>query len=95
MLSDRAFLDSYIQENNSRLQHSYALLTAACDRHGIPYVPAAAAMFLWVDLRQGLLHHSWEGEMDLWSALNDSGVLLTPGKCGAAAMYHDKAGACT
>ncbi len=55
--------------------------TAGLEAEGIPYLHPTAAMFCWVDLRAGLLSEGWEGERELWQALVDIGVLITPGRC--------------
>ncbi|KAI8471901.1 MAG: pyridoxal phosphate-dependent transferase [Monoraphidium minutum] len=69
LLGDAKFLRHYVAENNRRLLHSYQTLTDALDAAGgdpIPYVPATAAMFLWIDLRAGLRAPTWEEERSLW-----------------------------
>ncbi len=53
---------------------------------GIQHVRATAAMFCWIDLREGLLRPGWEGERELWQALCDVGVLLTPGEPAAGLL---------
>lgn len=52
----------------------------------VPYTPASAAMFLWVDLRAGLREATWEEEDSLWAHMVESKrLLLTPGRaCHAA-----------
>ena len=52
MLEDQSFVDRYVLENNRRLKQSYDLLTATFERAGMRYMPACAAMFCWLDLRQ-------------------------------------------
>ncbi|KAI8474180.1 MAG: pyridoxal phosphate-dependent transferase [Monoraphidium minutum] len=89
LLGDAKFLRHYVAENNRRLLHSYQTLTDALDAAGgdpIPYVPATAAMFLWIDLRAGLRAPTWEEERSLWRYMVDSKrLLLTPGEaCHAA-----------
>ena len=79
LLSDGAFVESFIGENRKRLAATYAGLTAAADAAGIAYSPAAAAMFLWVDLRKELRAPEWREERALWQQLVDCGVVLTPG----------------
>lgn len=52
----------------------------------IPYTPAVAGIFVWVDLRSLLPEPTWEGEKALWEALiEECGLLVTPGRsCHAA-----------
>ncbi len=48
---------------------------------GVPFTPAVAGIFLWVDLRAVLSDSTWEAEDALWHALIDECALLfTPGK---------------
>eukprot|EP00879_Flechtneria_rotunda_P020441 GHRR01021506.1.p1 GENE.GHRR01021506.1~~GHRR01021506.1.p1 ORF type:complete len:307 (+),score=134.13 GHRR01021506.1:431-1351(+) len=54
LLDDQQWLTHYLDENKRRLRAGYALLTGALDAAGIPYVPASAGMFLWVDLSAAL-----------------------------------------
>lgn len=91
LLGDQQFLNGFVEENKRRLANSYTLLTGAIDALGddisIPYVPASAAMFLWVDLRSGLRRQTWEEEDSLWRHMVERHrLLLTPGKaCHAEA----------
>ena len=83
LLSDSAFVQSFISENCKRMAATYAGLTAAADAAGLAYHPAAAAMFLWLDLRKELRAPEWQEERALWQQLVDRGVVLTPGApCG-------------
>lgn len=83
LLSDSAFVQSFIGENCKRMAATYAGLTAAADAAGLAYHPAAAAMFLWLDLRKELRAPEWQEERALWQQLVDRGVVLTPGApCG-------------
>ena len=47
----------------------------------IPFLPADAGMFVWIDLRSHLKEATFEGEKALWTGLAmDAKVLFTPGK---------------
>ncbi|KIY99821.1 hypothetical protein MNEG_8138 [Monoraphidium neglectum] len=90
LLADAKFLASFVAENNRRLAHSYDLLTgalASAEDGPVPFAPATAAMFLWVDLRAGLRAPTWEEEESLWSHMVEAKrLLLTPGRaCHAEA----------
>ena len=52
MLEDVEFVDTYVRENKRRLKKSYEILTQGFEAGGMPYMPACAAMFCWLDLRQ-------------------------------------------
>jgi hypothetical protein len=54
------------------------------DAAGIPYTPAPAGMFLWVDLRAafGNKQATWQDEEALWNCMvQQHRVVLTPGEC--------------
>ena len=57
-------------------------LPGALHAEGIPFLPATAAMFVWLDLRQALQPEERDdpkAESQLWDQLVKQGVLLTPG----------------
>ncbi|KAK9835200.1 hypothetical protein WJX81_005398 [Elliptochloris bilobata] len=80
LLSDGEFVEAFVAENCRRMATTYAGLTAAADAAGIAYHPAAAAMFLWIDLRKELRAPQWQEERALWQQLVACGVVLTPGQ---------------
>uniref|UniRef100_A0A383VMM0 Aminotransferase class I/classII large domain-containing protein n=1 Tax=Tetradesmus obliquus TaxID=3088 RepID=A0A383VMM0_TETOB len=88
LLSDKQWLQHYLQENRRRLREAYASVTSGLDAAGIPYTAAPAGMFLWVDLRAafGGQPGSWEDEAALWRCMaQQHRVVLTPGAaCHAA-----------
>jgi DNA-binding transcriptional MocR family regulator len=79
LLHDTAFVTAFLAENRRRMAAAYSGLAAAADAAEIPYTPAAAAMFLWIDLRRELRAPEWAEERALWQQLVDCGVVLTPG----------------
>ena len=79
LLSDTAFVARFLTENRRRMAAAYSGLTAAADAAGVPYRPADAAMFLWIDLRRELAAREWPEERALWQQLVDCWVVLTPG----------------
>jgi hypothetical protein len=65
-------------------------LPGGLDAEGIPYTPAPAGMFLWVDLRAafGGKAATWEDEQALWKCMvQQHKVVLTPGECNAVPYY--------
>lgn len=86
MLSDESWTDMYIKFNADQLRKSYDMLTTALDEAEIPFVPAEAGMFVWIDMRKYLSEPSWHEETALWKKICDEAkVILTPGKsCHAA-----------
>lgn len=80
VLNDVEWTESFIVENKNLLSNSYDLLTKELDAACIPYVPAMAGMFVWIDLRQYLQEKTWDGEALLWEKLcYEAKVILTPG----------------
>lgn len=61
MLQDVEFVDAYVSENKGRLKKSYEILTQGFEAGGMPYMPACAAMFCWLDLRQLLFEVEVQG----------------------------------
>ena len=82
VISDDAWIDAYIADNQKALGQAYRGVTAALDAEGIPYFPAEAGFFLLLDLRDHLSEpDSWPAEEALWRCLlEDGNVNLTPGR---------------
>ncbi|OMH80190.1 1-aminocyclopropane-1-carboxylate synthase-like protein 1 [Zancudomyces culisetae] len=54
-LSDTDSIDKFISTNKLRLKENYNKITGYLKQHEIPYVPAYAGVFVWVDLRKYLM----------------------------------------
>ena len=70
------------RENHKRLLRRYTALATLFDRYRIPYLPANAGLFVWVDLSQflsPLIDNTAVQERDLYTELITFGILLTPG----------------
>ncbi len=82
LISDDAWVDTYIARNQEALGQAYRRVTAALDAEGIPYFPAEAGFFLMLDLRAHLSESdSWPAEESLWRrVLEEGNVNLTPGR---------------
>lgn len=80
MISDEAWVDSYIGSMRELLNGAYTRLSAALDAGGIRYLPAEAGVFVLLDLRSHLEAPTWEAEHALWHRiLEQTRVSLTPG----------------
>eukprot|EP00890_Picochlorum_soloecismus_P000397 jgi/Picsp_1/1358/NSC_04837-R2_transducin wd40 domain-containing protein len=81
VLSDQQWTSDFIYKNNAAIRRSYQILVDSLESCHIPYVPAAAGIFVWIDLTAYLPHASWEGEKQLWESICDNcKVILTPGE---------------
>lgn len=82
LLNDAPKLENYLSTNILRMQSAYARMTSWLEQHHIPYVPAAAGHYVFVNLRQFLPSgpaDDAEREAQLWLDLLDGGVYLAPG----------------
>lgn len=81
VLNDEQWTGDFIAKNNAVLRKSYQILVDSLDLYHIPYVPAVAGIFVWIDLTAYLSHASWEGEKQLWESICENcKVILTPGE---------------
>ncbi|KAJ6031929.1 hypothetical protein N7540_002661 [Penicillium herquei] len=97
-LNDRDFYSSYIQRYQIKLSEAYAITTTFLQEHSIPFSPANAGLFLWVDLGSWLKYFQEPSnkangedvsrEMQLTRYLLKHGVYLNPSE----AFYSHAAG---
>ncbi|BGP56596.1 hypothetical protein JCM8202v2_004222 [Rhodotorula sphaerocarpa] len=96
LLLDPVGLPTYLALNRSRLSGAYARATAWLREHDIPYRPAQAGHFVWIDLRRFLPGEDREGrvlegpaerEVELVQRFLDHGVNL-----GRGVAYDGKPG---
>lgn len=81
IFADASWTADFISQNTALLGASYDTLTENLTKAGIPFVPAQAGMFVWIDLREWLPEATWEGEKTLWERICDEcKVILTPGE---------------
>lgn len=81
LFNDVEWTNSYIHKNARALEQSYELLSGALTKAGIPFTPATAGMFVWLDLKAWLKDQTWEAEWELFSKMAEEAlVVLTPGK---------------
>jgi aspartate/methionine/tyrosine aminotransferase len=92
MISDEAWVDSYIDTMREMLRVAHVRLAAALDTGGIRHLPAEAGVFVLLDLRRHLAESTWEAERALWlEMLEQARVNLTPGAachCGEPGFFR-------
>jgi aspartate/methionine/tyrosine aminotransferase len=69
MLSDDAFVDSFIAESATRLERRYKYFTCPLAQVGINCLKSNAGLFVWMDLRRLLKNQTFEAEMELWRVI--------------------------
>ncbi len=80
LITDDAWVDDFVAENQRRLGEAYRAATAALEAAAIPYLPGQAGFFFLCDLRQFMEEVTWEAEAALWEwLLNMANVNLSPG----------------
>ena len=80
MISDEAWVETYLRTMRQQLGAAHSRLAAALDAGGIRHVPAEAGVFVLLDLRSHLAAPTWEAEHALWlEILEQARVNLTPG----------------
>ncbi|KAF9974361.1 hypothetical protein BGZ73_002247 [Actinomortierella ambigua] len=87
LLSDGKVIDEFTRTNQERLAESYTETANFLRAHKIPFIPAQAGHFLWMDLRQFIPQSlvasaqagDREAELKLWYAMLDEGVYVNLG----------------
>jgi aspartate/methionine/tyrosine aminotransferase len=80
LLADTAWTDAFLTESRARLSTAYRRTTEALDAAGIPYLPATAGLFVYLDLRSFLPEPTFEAERALSDRIfTEARVHLTPG----------------
>jgi 1-aminocyclopropane-1-carboxylate synthase len=78
---DVAWLKSFFHINTTSLATAYDSIVPLLEQSRIPFTPACAGMFVWLDLRQFLSGNGFEAERALTSALwKECKLLFTPGE---------------
>lgn len=77
MLSDEAWVTTFVDSNVTALRAAHGRVTEALQRWKVPYFDGGGALFVWADFRKWI--SEGEGEVELWKRFNNAGVLLTPG----------------
>lgn len=80
VLADDLFIYPFLDAARQRTRHSYDLCTAWLEAMVVPYVPAVAGIFVYVDFSALLPERSAEGEARFSALLLDAArLILTPG----------------
>ncbi|KAL3945853.1 MAG: hypothetical protein SGBAC_000004 [Bacillariaceae sp.] len=80
LLTDDKFVDYYLEESSVRLRHNYQICVQKLEEMVLPFVPAEAGIFVYVDFSAILPSKTKEWEAKLSKLLIDHArVILTPG----------------
>lgn len=80
ILTDDVFVDRFLDESRRRLLHSYNICTTKLEEMVLPYIPAEAAMFIYVDFSPLLPQKTFAFERKLSELMFEVRVVLTPGE---------------
>ncbi|KNA17711.1 hypothetical protein SOVF_077280 [Spinacia oleracea] len=80
MLSDKRFIEEYMETNRKRLKRVHDSFVAGLDQLGIPCAKSDGGLYCWADFSGLVKPYNEKGELDLWDKLLTVGkVNLTPG----------------
>ena len=80
ILVDDSFVDAFLEESRFHLVSSYNICIRRLEEMVVPYVPAEAGLFVYVDFSSLLPELSFEGEAKFASLIEDvARVVMTPG----------------
>lgn len=89
MLTDKEWVDEYLQGNKVRLRKAYQRLEINLKEMQIPFMEAEAGFFVWIDLREWMRNNTKEEEENLWEMLIEARVMLTPSnQCFGSRFGH-------
>jgi len=81
LLTDDDFVDLYLDASRERLRQSYQICVEKLEEMVLPFVPAEAGMFVYVDFSSLLPEKNIEWERKLSRLMIDYGrLILTPGE---------------
>jgi 1-aminocyclopropane-1-carboxylate synthase len=82
LLTDDDFVDLYLDESRARLNQSYIICIEKIEEMVLPFVPAEAGQFIYMDLSSLLPEKTFEWERRLCQLFVDyARLILTPGEC--------------
>jgi 1-aminocyclopropane-1-carboxylate synthase len=80
ILMDNDFVQCFLENSRSLLLKSYKIVTRKLDEMVIPYTPASAGLFIYVDFSSLLPEPTMKGERDFQKQVQESAKLvMTPG----------------
>ncbi|XP_021725193.1 probable aminotransferase ACS12 [Chenopodium quinoa] len=80
MLSDKRFIEEYMEINEKRLKRVHDSFVAGLDQLGIPCARSDGGLYCWANFSGLIKPYNEKGELDLWEKLLTVGkVNLTPG----------------
>ncbi|EEC51274.1 1-aminocyclopropane-1-carboxylate synthase, partial [Phaeodactylum tricornutum CCAP 1055/1] len=80
ILTDDAFVDRFLEESRTRVIQSYRICTAKLEEMVLPFVPAEAGLFVYVDFSSLLPEKTFEWERKLGELMFEyAHLVLTPG----------------
>lgn len=80
LLTDDVWLSSFLEESRRRLVNSYRICTEKLEEMVLPYIPAEAGMFVYVDFSSLLPQKTFYWERKLSEMMFQVRVVLTPGE---------------
>lgn len=81
LLTDDAFIDHFLEESRDRLRRSYEICVLKLEEMVVPFVPADAGIFVYVDFSSLLPQKTFEWERKLAELMfNYARIVLTPGE---------------
>ncbi|XP_069067742.1 1-aminocyclopropane-1-carboxylate synthase-like protein 1 [Pleurodeles waltl] len=81
MLSDRDWLDNvFFPTNKRRLREAQNILVNGLNEIGIPVHRSSGGLFVWADFRKFLKTQTFESELELWWALIEEKLYISPGQ---------------
>lgn len=81
LLTDDAFVNDFLKESRQRLHSSYLICTRKLEEMVLPFVPAQAGMFVYVDFSGLLPSKTFEYEEELVNLMFQyARMVLTPGE---------------
>ena len=89
LLTDDPFVDDFLKQSQQRLRHAYEICTRKLEEMVLPFVPAQAGMFVYVDFSSLLPAKTFAYEQQLSQLLFQyARIVLTPGE----SQHDDKPG---
>ena len=85
LLLDDTFVDAFLEEARQRLCHSYEICVLKLQEMVIPFIPAEAGIFVYIDLSSLLPEKTFEGEARLCSLITDYARVVYPWRKSARA----------